>query len=98
MYLDHKAPTITVHPASREAKVGTNVVFTCTPNTSGTTTFAWKKDGVLLKEETSSKLTIININSADAGIYTCETTVFGLVTKSGFAALKVICKSNHYYI
>ena len=68
-------PQITTHPvAETSVQIGTQLVLTCTGNSSLPITYQWRKDGVALPDTNSDTLTLDNIQVFDEGNYSCEVT------------------------
>ncbi len=74
-------PIITTQPESTKAAcVGNTVTFSVTATGTGTLTYSWKKNGILLVDggnvsgATTATLTLINVSSSDANSYTCDIT------------------------
>ena len=75
------APIIISQPQAEIKCIGENVTFSITASGTGNLSYSWKKDGVALSNipgrisgATTSSLTLTNIISGDAAIYTCEVT------------------------
>lgn len=66
---------IIIHPVSQTVNAGANVTFTVVV-AGGTAPYSyqWFKNGVELSGETSVSLNLTNVDSGDAGSYTCEIT------------------------
>ncbi len=64
------APSITTHPASQTAPVGSNVTFSVVASGATTLAYQWKKDGVDIAGATNATLTLNNVQPSDAGSYT----------------------------
>ena len=74
--------------ANTNGIVGQNVTFSTTPSGAGPFQFAWRKDGNLLAGETNNALTLVNITSTNAGLYSVE--VSGLCNSvTNFSRLEV---------
>ena len=68
-------PQITTHPvAETSVQISTQLVLTCTGNSSLPITYQWRKDGVALPDTNSETLTLDNIQVFDEGNYSCEVT------------------------
>ena len=68
-------PQITTHPvAETSVQIGTQLVLTCTGNSSLPITYQWRKDRVALPDTNSDTLTLDNIQVFDEGNYSCEVT------------------------
>jgi hypothetical protein len=70
-------PTITVQPApaSQTVAVGSSVSYSVTatfPPNSGTPTYRWRHDGVIIASATGATLNIASAQLSDAGTYTVE--------------------------
>ena len=62
-------PTITTQPANATAIGGSNVSFTVSASGSGTLTYQWLKNGVVIGSATSATLTLANVGAGDAASY-----------------------------
>lgn len=63
---------ITTHPTSQSVNQGQNIVFTADATSSvSPLTYQWQKDGSDLVGQTSSTLSVNNVQATDAGDYTC---------------------------
>ena len=62
-------PAITTDPASQIACLNSNVTLTVTTTGTPAPTYQWRKDGIDLSGETSSSLTLNNLQASDAGNY-----------------------------
>lgn len=63
--------TITDQPRSTTFKQGTDATLSIAANSPNTISYQWKKDGSNIGGATRSTLTLSNIQSSDAGSYTC---------------------------
>ena len=81
-----------IDPISGMVNEGSDVTFTCRPETNGSPTFAWKKDNIPIVGETGATLRKTSVQPEDGGTYVCETKVSGKVAASTGSSLKVICK------
>jgi len=69
--------------------VGESVVFHATASTNAPFTFAWRRDGVLLADETNSTLVLTSLTTSAGGVYAVEVSgACGRVTNS--AALTML--------
>jgi hypothetical protein len=68
-YLPVLAPTISVSSAPTVVAEGDAVLLGVSVNSLGPVTYEWYRDGVLLPDLTSSTLTLLDFQSADAGLY-----------------------------
>jgi hypothetical protein len=82
-------PVIATHPANITAMTGTDVTFTVavSPNSVPPFTYQWEKAGVALPGATASTLTLLNVQTADAGDYTATITNPGGSATSNAATL-----------
>lgn len=63
---------------------GESVTFSTVPGGTGPFTFLWRKDGAVLSSETNSSLTIANVATSHAGLYSVEVRgACGAQTNSG---------------
>lgn len=83
------APSFTTQPQSRTANAGTNVSFTVAASGSPAPTLQWKKGTTTLTGQTGTTLTLNNVQSADAGSYTCVATNTAGSATSNTATLTV---------
>jgi hypothetical protein len=83
-------PVITVQPQSQRVVQGSTVVFSVMATGTPPITYQWKKDGVDLPGQTASTLTLVSVQSSDAGSYSVLVThATGSVT-SDAALLEVV--------
>jgi len=68
------APVFTTQPSSQTVTVGTNVTFTSAATGTPTPTLQWYKDNVALSGQTSTTLSLTNVQAGDAGAYTVTAT------------------------
>ncbi|MBC8086842.1 MAG: VWA domain-containing protein [Phycisphaerae bacterium] len=82
--------TVTATPLqSLNACIGGNAVFSTTAGGgAGPFRFVWRKDGVVLMNQTNSTLVLTSVTSTNAGIYSVEVIGCGRVTN--FASLAVL--------
>ncbi len=67
---------------------GETVTFVTTPSGTGPFTFAWRKDGVLLANETNASLMLMLTSNNDAGVFSIEVSgLCGSVTNSATLAV-----------
>jgi hypothetical protein len=64
-----RPPTIVTQPQSQTVTNGANVTFSVVVSGTPPLRFRWHKDGVPLPVATNSTLTLLNVNSSDAGVY-----------------------------
>ncbi len=64
------APAFTSQPSNQSVTAGASVTFTVAASGSPSPTFQWRKDGTALLGQTSSSLTLTNVQTGDAGAYT----------------------------
>ena len=62
-------PLIATQPASVGTVAGATVVFTVLAQGQGPFSYQWEKDGVFLEGKDSAILSLIDVETADAGIY-----------------------------
>jgi hypothetical protein len=70
------APTISSHPVSANRTTGQSASFTVSAavSDSGTLSYLWKKDGVVISGEVAATLTLNSVATSDAGSYTAVVT------------------------
>jgi large repetitive protein len=66
------APVFTTHPATQTVTAGDTVTFTAAATGVPTPTFQWYKDNGILQGQTSSTLSLTNVQSGAAGSYTVK--------------------------
>ena len=96
------APAITGQPASYAGKAGkiagNNVTFSVKVATNATQplSYQWYKDSQILTGEVATNLTLINVQSGDAGSYACTVTnaVGSATTKATAGLLDVLADTN----
>jgi Ig-like domain-containing protein len=62
-------PKIVRQPEDQAIRVGSNVTFTVTAQNGDS--YQWTRNGVELKGETNSTLTLVNVAAGDVGLYSC---------------------------
>jgi hypothetical protein len=62
-------PAFTQQPLSQTACAGANVAFSASASGTPAPTYQWRKDGAPLAGQTASTLDLMNVQSADAGVY-----------------------------
>jgi large repetitive protein len=67
-------PTFTAHPQSQTITGGSNVTFNATVTGRGTLTYQWRKNGANIPGATNASLTLSNVTSGDAAVYTLLVT------------------------
>lgn len=83
------APAFTTQPATQTVTVGANVTFTVAADGAPAPTLQWRKNGTALTGQTSATLTLPNVQTADAGAYTCVATNSAGTATSNAATLTV---------
>lgn len=83
------APAIVTHPANQTAAPGSTVTFNTVAGGLPPPDFQWQKDGVSIQGATSPSISLSNIQSADAGIYTAVVSD-GIAITSDPAILGII--------
>ena len=68
------APVITAQPQNKTAAAGGSVTFSVTAAGTGTLSYEWSKDGVVLTGQTGSTLTLASVTADDAGSYSVTVT------------------------
>lgn len=84
------APLITVPPQNLAVPAGSNATFTVTATGSGTLTYQWLFNGTNLPGATSSSLTLVNVQPANAGNYSVRVSNANGSTTSPSATLSVV--------
>jgi hypothetical protein len=64
-----RPPTILTQPQSQTVTNGANVTFNVLASGTAPLRYLWHKDGVPLPGGTNSSLTLVNVNSNNAGVY-----------------------------
>ncbi|HEU4391225.1 MAG TPA: pectinesterase family protein, partial [Blastocatellia bacterium] len=67
-------PTITTQPVSQTVTAGSNATFTVVASGTPPLTYQWKKNGADISGATAATLSLVNVQSADAGSYTVIVT------------------------
>jgi subtilisin-like proprotein convertase family protein len=81
--------TLTATPLqSVNACAGQVAVFSTTAGGGGPYRFVWRKDGVVLTNQTNATLVVPNVTSTNAGVYAVEVTGCGRITN--FASLSIL--------
>ena len=84
------APSISVQPATQAVNVGSGVVLSVTASGSSPLTYQWLFNGSPLSGDTSSTLSIADVQTANAGNYSVEVSdSFGNTTTSATGTLTV---------
>ncbi len=83
------SPVITTQPASVVAYQGSNVTFSVAATGVPAPTLQWHKDGVALAGATSQTLSLPNVQTTNAGIYTVTASNVGGTATSYNATLTV---------
>lgn len=65
------APTILNHPNSVTVAAGTSVTFSTAASGTGTLSYQWAKNSVPIAGATTANYVMNNVQSGDAGAYTC---------------------------
>ncbi len=87
--LNAAAPAFTTQPASQAVNSGVTVNFTVVATGLPTPTLQWRKNGTALSGQTSTGLSLVNVQTADAGSYTCVATNASGSATSTAAALTI---------
>ena len=78
------APSIVTQPIPQAVRAGTNVIFTVGASGTKPLYYQWRKDGNLLTGATSSMLSLLNVQSTNAGTYSAlVTNSFGSAASQG---------------
>lgn len=76
-------PQISAQPSNQTVQAGGSASFSVSASGTGTLAYQWYKDGVALPSETSSTLTLTNVQVSQVGTYTVViTNASGSVTSS----------------
>jgi len=88
--LSIRAPVTATGPSGQTRCPGATAVFSTTPQGTGPFTYVWRKNGSLLATQTNSVLSVFNVTSADAGVYSVEVRgACGAVTNVATLSLSV---------
>lgn len=68
-YIEVAGPGFAVTPASATVQVGANMILTVVGQANGALSYQWRKNGVNLPGETSTTLTLTNVQLGDAASY-----------------------------
>ena len=82
------APTITTQPVSQTVTVGQTATFTVVAGGTGPLTYVWKR-GTTVVGGNSATLSLSNVQTADAGSYTCTVSNSAGTVTSAAATLTV---------
>ncbi len=82
-------PTVRIDPKSPEVFLADNVRFIASGDGVDPLWFQWQKDGVDIPGAKNMNLSLINLKSSDAGIYTVKLTAGNAVTVSSSVRLEV---------
>jgi hypothetical protein len=69
-----KAPLMTTQPQGGVYYLGGSITLTAAASGLGTLAYQWQKDGAIIPSATQSRLSISNLQTADAGNYSIEVT------------------------
>ena len=84
------APSVVTQPQSLTVLKGTNATFSVTPGGDGPFTYQWRFAGVNLASATNNPLTLTNVQTNQAGLYSVViTSPYGVITSSN-ATLTVL--------
>jgi len=83
------APTFSVQPASQAVTAGGQVTLTALATGSGSISYQWSKDGVVIAGATNPSLTLTNVTAAAAGSYVVIATNSAGSNQSNVANLTV---------
>jgi hypothetical protein len=83
------APAFSTQPSNQTAVAGTSVTFTALASGSPNPSYQWRKDGNALLGQTSTALTLNNVQSGDAGSYSVVASNSGGSVTSAAATLTV---------
>jgi hypothetical protein len=83
------APAFSTQPSNQTAVAGTSVTFTALASGSPNPSYQWRKDGNALLGQTSTALTLTNVQSSDAGSYSVVASNSGGSVTSAAATLTV---------
>jgi len=72
--IPNRAPVFSLHPGSTTLTAGGTLNLTVAVSGTPTPTLQWLRNGSPLTGKTGSTLTVSNVQSADAGSYTCVAT------------------------
>jgi hypothetical protein len=69
LFVPETAPDVTVTPVHTEAVAGSTVSFAATASGEGPFTYQWRFKGVDIPNATDSVLNVVNVRSANSGLY-----------------------------
>lgn len=83
-------PEITNQPSSQSVSIGSNVTFTCAAASIAPLIYQWQVGSIIFPATTNTSLTLTNVQTTNAGSYTClVSNVAGAVLSSN-AVLTVL--------
>lgn len=82
-------PFVTLHPRSQVAYAGGHVIFTAQGDGSPPLSYQWRRNGTGIAGATRSSLTLVNLQTANAGAYSAVISNAGGQAVSTEAALRV---------
>ena len=83
------APTITTQPASQTVNTGSGVVLSVEATSNLPSTYQWYFNGTPISGATGTALSLSNVTTANAGVYTVDVTNSAGTTPSSSATLTV---------
>jgi len=89
IYIGLNGLTIKSGPVGATINQGQNATFSVVVEGTSSSTYQWKKDGVVLNGATAATLRLVNVTAAQAGNYTVVVTTTQGTTTSNAAALTV---------
>ncbi len=84
------APMIVSQPADQTVNAGSAATFTAVATGAPTPGYQWSRNGTILTGQTSSTLTLTNVESSDQGIYCAVASNSGGAASSRNATLTVV--------
>jgi hypothetical protein len=83
-------PEITNQPSSRVVSVGSNVTFTCAAASTAPLIYQWQFGSIVFPASTNSCLTLTNVQTTNAGSYSCLVSNVAGAVMSSNAVLTVL--------
>jgi hypothetical protein len=87
------SPTFTTQPQSQTVNAGASVTFTAAASGSPTPTYQWLKNSTAISGATNASLTLTNVQTTDAGVFSVAATNSAGSATSALATLTVNASS-----